>query len=111
MKLRHLYAAFCLPGAVLPWVLLVPWFSAHGLNVPVFFRSLFANGVSSAFAIDLILTLLVVCAFVLSEGRRLGVRHLWAPIAACLAIGVSFGLPLFLYQRQARLDRDGPRAS
>lgn len=106
MKIRRFYATLCVPGALLPWVPLLPWFAREGFDVPHFFRSLFANGVSSAFAIDLILTLLVVCAFVLIEGRRVGVRNLWAPIVACFAIGVSLGLPLFLYQRQLRLDRD-----
>jgi len=37
---------------------------------------------------------------VLGEGRRAGVRHLWAPIAANLVVGVSLGLPLFLYLRE-----------
>lgn len=41
------------------------------------------------------------------EGRRAGVRHLWAPIAANLAVGVSLGLPLFLYMREARLGPGG----
>jgi hypothetical protein len=30
-------------------------------------------------------------------------RHLWAPIAANLAVGVSLGLPLFLYMRENAL--------
>jgi len=29
-------------------------------------------------------------------------RNLWAPVAANLAVGVSLGLPLFLYMREAR---------
>jgi hypothetical protein len=41
---------------------------------------------------------------VLFEGRRAGVKHLWAPIAANLAVGVSLGLPLFLYMREKRLE-------
>ena len=37
---------------------------------------------------------------VLSEGRRLGMKHLWLPVAANLTVGVSLGLPLFLYMRE-----------
>jgi hypothetical protein len=36
-----------------------------------------------------------------------GVRHLWMPIAANLAVGVSLGLPLFLYVRERRLEASG----
>ena len=39
-----------------------------------------------------------------AEGRRLGMRLLWLPVAATLIVGVSLGLPLFLYFRQRHLD-------
>ena len=38
--------------------------------------------------------------FVAVDGRRSGVRHLWAPVVANLAVGVSLGLPMFLYMRE-----------
>jgi hypothetical protein len=41
---------------------------------------------------------------VLAEGRRAGVRNLWAPIVANFAVGVSLGLPLFLYMREKRME-------
>jgi uncharacterized protein DUF2834 len=49
--------------------------------------------------------MLALWIFVATEVRRLGMRHLWAPVAATLAVGVSLGLPLFLYLREARLER------
>ncbi len=36
--------------------------------------------------------------------RRVGVRHVWAPIAATLLVGVSLGLPLFLYLRDVQIE-------
>ena len=108
MKPRHVYAGLCVPAALLPWTPLVPWLAAHGINVPLFVRDLFANGVAAAFAIDIIVSAVVVCTFVLIEGRRLGVRHLWAPIVSTFVIGVCFALPLFLYLRERRLDNTVP---
>ena len=52
---------------------------------------------------DVIVSSLVLWTLVFSEGRRLGMKNLWAPVAANLAVGVSLGLPLFLYMREARL--------
>jgi hypothetical protein len=49
---------------------------------------------------DVIVSSLVLWALVAIEGRRARVPHLWAPIAASLAVGVSLGLPLFLYLRE-----------
>lgn len=31
--------------------------------------------------------------------------HTWAPVLASLAIGVSAGLPLFLYLRESAIER------
>jgi hypothetical protein len=54
---------------------------------------------------------LVLWALVAIEGRRAGVKHLWAPIAASLVVGVSLGLPLFLYLRESSLERKAEAAS
>jgi Terpene cyclase DEP1 len=56
---------------------------------------------------DVIVSLLVLWTFVLFEGRRLAMARLWLPIAATLIVGVSLGLPLFLYMREVRLEATG----
>jgi hypothetical protein len=42
-----------------------------------------------------------------SEGKRLGMRLLWLPILGLCTVGVSFGLPLFLYLRERALESAG----
>lgn len=106
MKLRHLYLAFCLIGLLLPYSQFIPWIMEHhALNMPLFIRDLFANRISAFFALDVIVSAVVLISFVQSEGRRLGMRALWLPTLAVLLVGVSLGLPLFLYLRQLQLDR------
>ena len=105
MKTRHFYLSLCVLGVLLPNAPFLRWLSEHGLSPRLFIHDLFANGVSSFFGLDVVLSALVVCGFVLTEGRRLGLRRLWMPIAALCLVGVSLGLPLFLYQRQRQLDR------
>ena len=56
------------------------------------------------FGLDVIASSFVLWLFVFSEGRRIGMRHLWLPVLASLVVGVSLGLPLFLYMRQLHLD-------
>jgi Terpene cyclase DEP1 len=43
--------------------------------------------------------------FIGIEGRRVGMGFRWLPVIAVFLVGVSLGLPLFLYLRQAHLDR------
>jgi Terpene cyclase DEP1 len=106
MKLRHLYLAFCVIGLLLPYSQFIPWIMEHhALNMPLFIRDLFANHVSAFFAFDVIVSAVVLISFIQAEGRRLRMRSLWLPTVAVLLVGVSLGLPLFLYLRQLQLDR------
>jgi hypothetical protein len=76
----------------------------------LFFRELFANQISAFFATDVLVSAIVLIWFIRSEGRRLRVRLLWLPTVGTLIVGVSFGLPLFLFLRQMTLDRTTARA-
>ena len=109
MKARYVYLVCCVLGLLLPYAQFVPWLLEHGLNVTLFWRELFANRISSFFAMDVIVSAIVLLWFIQSEGRRLRVRLLWLPTIGTLVVGVSFGLPLFLFLRQATLDRTTDR--
>ena len=110
MKARHFYLVCCVLGLLLPYSQFVPWLLEHGLNITLFCRELFANRISAFFAIDVIVSAIVLICFIQSEGKRLRVRFLWLPTVGTLVVGVSFGFPLFLLLRQAMLDRTTARA-
>ena len=105
MKPRTAYLGLCVLGTLLPYTQFLPFLAEHGLNLRLFFEQLFANRISAFFGLDVIVSSLVLWVFVFVDGRRAGVRHLWAPIAGNLAVGVSLGLPLFLYLREGALER------
>jgi hypothetical protein len=105
MKARHFYLLCCVLGLVLPYSQFVPWLFEHGLNVTLFCRQLFANRISTFFAMDVIASAIVLIWFIQSEGKRLRVRLLWLPTVGTLLVGVSFGFPLFLFLRQVTLDQ------
>ena len=109
MKTRHFYLICCVLGLILPYSQLVPWLLEHGLNITLFYRELFANRISAFFAMDVIVSAIVLIWFIQSEGRRLRVRLLWLPTVGTLVAGVSFGFPLFLFLRQMALDRTAAR--
>lgn len=107
MRLRHLYLALSILGILLPYSQFVPWALAHGLNISLFTHDLFANGISSFFGADVIVSAVALFVFVHAEVRRLSLSksNLWLPIISVFVVGVSLGLPLFLYFRQKHLDR------
>jgi hypothetical protein len=105
LRLRYVYLALCVLGLALPYWQFVPWFLEHGLDLSLFVHELFANRIAGFFGIDVIISSLVLWLFVFAEGGRLGMRGLWLPVIATLLVGVSLGLPLFLYMRQLHLDK------
>ncbi|HVE65575.1 MAG TPA: DUF2834 domain-containing protein [Thermoanaerobaculia bacterium] len=102
MKPRTLYLALCVAGTVLPYSLFVPFVVEHGLDFRLIVEQMFANRISGSFALDVIVSSLAFWVFVFVEGRRAGVPNLWAPLAANVVVGLSLGLPLFLYMREKR---------
>jgi hypothetical protein len=103
MNAKSLYLLLCVVGTVLPYSQLAPFLRDHGLDVRLFVEQLFANPVSGFFGMDVLVSSAALWTFVVVEGRHAGMKHLWAPVAANLAVGVSLGLPLFLYMRERRL--------
>ena len=107
MKILYLLAAIL--GAALPLSQLIPFFRTHGLDLALFFTLLFSNSVSGFFGMDVIVSSVVLWIFVFSEGRRLGMKHLWLYVVCNLLIGVSLALPLFLLFRERALDLNTQR--
>ena len=102
MSTRSVYLGLCVLGILLPYSQFVSWLWEHGLNLPLLYSDMFASRINTFFVFDVLISAVVVLVLVLTEGKRLGVEHLWAPIAGTLVVGVSFGLPLFLYLRERR---------
>jgi hypothetical protein len=101
--MQWLYLLLAILGAIFPVSYLVPFLLTHGFDLPELFRELFQNNISSAFGLDVVISALVLFVFVFSEGRRLQMKHLWAYVLCTLPVGVSFGLPLFLFFRERKL--------
>ena len=101
--IQYLYLILCVLGIVLPCSQLIPFLAEHGFNVPLIIDQLFANRISGFFGLDVIVSSVVFWIFVFSEGRRQQMKHLWVYIICNLAVGVSLGLPLFLYMRERRI--------
>ena len=100
MTLKTIYLILCVVGTVLPLWEFTPWALGNGLNIRLFIEQMFPNRVAGTFSIDVLISSVVLWVFVLTEGPRARVPHLWAPLLANIVAGVSSGLPLFLYLRE-----------
>jgi hypothetical protein len=98
--MKTVYLLLFVAGTVLPLWEFSPWLMENGLNIALFIEHMFANPVAGAFSIDVLISTVVLWVFVLTEGPRSRVPHLWAPLLANIVAGVSSGLPLFLFLRE-----------
>jgi hypothetical protein len=109
MRPKNLYLGLCVIGTVLPYSQFRRFVQEHGVDPRAFIEQLFATHIGAFFGWDVIVSSVVLWVMVAVEGRRAGIPHRWVPIVANLLVGVSLGLPLFLYMREARHMREARR--
>jgi hypothetical protein len=95
--MRWVYLSLALIGTVLPYSQFLPWLAEHGPNVPLLLTELFSTRAGAFFGLDVLVSAVVLIAFIRREGARRKMSILWLPIAATCLLGVSCGLPLFLF--------------
>jgi hypothetical protein len=103
--MAYFYLGLAFLGAVAPYSFLGQFFVASGFNFGEIRAQTWASPVSSYFGLNALISAFVTFLFIWQEGRRLKMKGLWLPLLATALVGVSCGLPLFLYLRRVFLDR------
>ena len=98
--MARVYLLLCIAGVVFPYVFFVPWVLEHGLDIQLLVTELFSTRIGAFFGVDVIVSAVVLIILIVTDGRQAGIRPLWAPIVGTLFVGVSLGLPLYLYLRE-----------
>jgi hypothetical protein len=94
--MKNLWLTLALLGAVVPMSAFMPWVQEHGFSLSGLIREMFATDISRFLSLDLVVS--AVSVFVLvARGTRRGVPHAWLAAVATVGVGVSMGLPLYLY--------------
>lgn len=104
--MQWLFLIAAILGTVLPLSYLIPFLAANGFDLPLLFKQLFQNNVSAFFGVDVMVSALTLALLVYSEGRRRGMKNLWVYVLCTLLVGVSLGLPLFLFFRERKLNAE-----
>lgn len=98
--MSKLYLTLALLGTFLSYGAFVPWLINHGLNIPFMLSQATVNPISVFAWLDVVIAAITLLAFILVDGKNNHVKHrVWAVIGT-LAVGVSCGLPLYLYFKE-----------
>ncbi|MDB9708032.1 DUF2834 domain-containing protein [Planktotalea frisia] len=99
--LRMIYLALAVWGAVHPMYYFIQWFQAEGWNIMKMVDAWHANMASSGLVWDLTIAAITLTVWILAE---VFTRRNWSAliaIPATFCIGVSCGLPLYLFLRSS----------
>ena len=97
--LRATYLAFAVVGALWPMAKLWPWLMQNGPDPFALISAWTADAPNAALFTDIAIAASVFSIWVIAETR---VRRNWlalCAIPACFLVGLSFGLPLYLFLR------------
>ena len=98
--MKTFYLVCAIAGAIIPYSQFLPWLSEHGPDARGFLFELFSTRIGAFFGLDVLVSAVALLAFIVWEGRRRQIKMLWMPFAATCLVGVSCGLPLFLFMRE-----------
>lgn len=97
--LRWAYLALAVWGAVHPMAWFIAWFRANGLDLSAMIDAWHVNAATSGLVWDLTIAAIALTLWIVAEvSVRRNWSALWA-IPATFLIGLSFGLPLYLFLR------------
>lgn len=97
--LRMIYLALAILGAIVPMYFFVSWFIANGWSLAAMMQAWNVNDAASGLVWDLTIAAVALTVWVVTESW---LRRDWLGLLAIPAtwgIGVSCGLPLFLFLR------------
>lgn len=97
--LRLIYLGLAIWGALHPMIYFVRWFNANGWSLWAMVEAWHANEATSGLVWDLTISAIALSVWILAETW---VRKNWLAliaIPATFCIGVSCGLPLYLFLR------------
>ena len=103
--MKYFYFVLIIFGLIIPYTQFLPFYMAHGMDIKLMISEVFATRITSFFALDLIVSAIVAIPFMVYEGRKTKMKFYWIPTITVVGIGLSFGLPLFLYLREIHLEK------
>ena len=96
--------ALAVGGAIHPMYYVVQWFMANGFDIMAMVDAWHVNAASSGLVWDLTIAAITLTIWIVAE---VAVRRNWSgllAIPATFCIGVSCGLPLYLFLRTRPID-------
>ncbi|QGG52380.1 DUF2834 domain-containing protein [Lysinibacillus pakistanensis] len=104
--MRKAYLLFAIIGTVFPYYFLVQFLNKNGFDLGLLVDLLFANSISTFFAVDFFISCFVFIIFMFNESRKYNIKEKWICLLTLFTVGLSLALPLFLFFRQPYIKKE-----
>lgn len=98
--MRNVYLGAAVVGTLAPYYFFASFLLEQGFDVGLMLNQIFGSSMSVFFVTDVLVSALVLIIYILVDGKRNGVRNRWLSVVGTLLVGVSCGLPLYLYLKE-----------
>lgn len=102
--MKNIYLFLAIIGTVLPLSQFYEFLITYGLDFDSYVQQLFINKISSFFAMDVLVSGVVMIVFIEHESRKRSVKNRWICYIGLFVAGIASGLSLFLYLRERNPD-------
>lgn len=102
------YLVLSVLGILLPYGAFIPWVVTNGFEIGLLFNEAVANPISIFAWIDVLIAAIVLLGFIVVDGQRHKVKYRYFAVFGTLSVGVSFGLPLYLYFKEKQTHHPQP---
>ena len=102
--LEIVYALFAAIALVTALYYGVPYWVSPTASFSEFGTMAHANGPAALLSTDVAILYILASFWIVVEGRRLRLRNLWVYLLANTFVAVAFGLALFLFARERRVN-------
>ena len=108
--MKRTYLLLSIIGFVLPniWVAKISIQSGNFLlwwNIKSTFGDMFANDVSTAFAVDLLWVVVVFFTWSYYQAKKFNIKQLYMVWVFTMLFGLAGGFPLFLYLKEIQVEQ------
>lgn len=104
MNYKYIFFILFIAGTFIPYYELIRFVIENGFQFNLLVEQLLDTRISRFFAYDVIISAIVLVVYIF-KGRSY-VRYWWLALIATLLIGVSSGLPLYLFLRELSKELD-----
>ncbi|MEJ8476473.1 DUF2834 domain-containing protein [Roseibium algae] len=109
--MKHFYLVMAVAGTAIPWLFFSSFIVSHGIDIPLFIQSLFANPATGGFTADILISITVFWVWSYDDAKGRGIKTWWLVLPAVFCVGLSLAMPLYLYLRETQSSQKTAQAA